>query len=286
MSAGAAEMPRDVVNRIDSLAARQTTACAGGSMVWRAWGRGEPLVLLHGASGSWTHWIRNVVPLGSRFRVLAPDMPGFGDSTAIPALHTADALADLVAHGVESVIPGSEPFDVAGFSFGGIIAGLVAARLGARVRTLMLFGAGGLGRLKAPMPTLLRAEPSMADAALARVHRENLRALMIADPDGADDLAVFVHAENIRRGRFKSGTIPESDALLRALPEIRAHISAAYGGRDAFVGGDLEGRRRCLASAHPDVDFRVIPGAGHWVTYEAAGVVNGMVIDIARGRSL
>ncbi len=70
-------------------------------MVWRSWGAGPPLVLLHGASGSWTHWIRNVLPLAARFRVLAPDMPGFGDSDAPPEPHTADGLADLVVAGLD-----------------------------------------------------------------------------------------------------------------------------------------------------------------------------------------
>lgn len=215
MTAGAPELPRDLVSRIESLGTREVTPCAGGSMVWRVWGRGQPLVLLHGASGSWTHWIRNVVPLADQFRVLAPDMPGFGDSTAAPASHTADALADLVAHALDAIVPGPEPFDLAGFSFGGIIAGLVAARVGARVRTLILLGAGGLALPKAPMPPLLRVEAGMTTGELAHVHRENLRALMIGNPDRADDLAVFVQMENIRRARFKSGTIPESDTLLQ-----------------------------------------------------------------------
>jgi pimeloyl-ACP methyl ester carboxylesterase len=288
MTAGAVQAPAAVVSRIESLGARQSTPCAGGSMVWRAWGRGAPLVLLHGASGSWTHWIRNVIPLADGRRVLAPDMPGFGDSTAEPASHTADALADLVAQGLDAVVPGPEPFDLAGFSFGGIIAGLVAARLGPRVRALVLLGAGGLGVRTAPMPGLQRAEAGMTAGERAAVHRHNLCALMIADPSRADDLAVFVHTDNVRRARFKSGTIPQSDALERALPDIRAPITAVYGGRDAFVGGFVEDRRRVLASAQPGLDFRVIPGAGHWLVYEASDEVNVTIAGVlhAAGRPL
>jgi 2-hydroxy-6-oxonona-2,4-dienedioate hydrolase len=274
--------PARHVATIESGAVRFVTPTRAASIVWRAWGAGPPLVLLHGASGSWTHWIRNVGPLAERFRVVAPDMPGFGDSTAMPVAHTAEALADLVAHALDAVIPRPQPFDLAGFSFGGIIAGLVAARLGARARTLLLFGAGGMALPTGAMPALLRTEAGMTAGEAARVHRENLRALMIATPDRADDLAVFVHTDNIRRARFKSGTIPQSDALLRALPDIRARIAAVYGGGDAFVGPYVDARRRALASAQPDVDFRVIPGAGHWVVYEAADEVNTMVADMLR----
>jgi hypothetical protein len=71
MTAGAAEAPADVLSRMESFGTRGAAACGGGSIVWRECGRGRPLVLLHGASGSWTHWIRTVVPLSEQFRVVA-----------------------------------------------------------------------------------------------------------------------------------------------------------------------------------------------------------------------
>ncbi|MDB5843914.1 MAG: hydrolase-like protein, partial [Polaromonas sp.] len=54
-------------------------------MVWRCWGEGAPVVLLHGGSGSWTHWIRNIPTLVACSRqVWAPDLPGFADSASPP----------------------------------------------------------------------------------------------------------------------------------------------------------------------------------------------------------
>ena len=87
------------------------TPTSAGSVVWRSWGEGPPLVLLHGASGSWTHWIRNILPLAARFRVLVPDMPGFGDSEAPPEPHTADGLADLLAASLDVMLPPPTRFD-------------------------------------------------------------------------------------------------------------------------------------------------------------------------------
>ena len=269
-----------LVSKIESLAARERTPCGEGSMTWRIWGEGRPLVLLHGASGSWTHWIRNILPLSLHFRLLVPDIPGFGDSDAPPEPHTADALADLVTSGLDVVVPPPTTVDIAGFSFGGIIGGLVAARLGRRAGTLALLGPGGLGFPRAPTRPLLRIEADMTSDDIRHAHGENLRILMIADEEKVDDLAVFVQMENIRRARFKSGTIPESDILLRALPAIRSPIAWIWGGRDAFVGAQLEERRRLLASVQPDPDFRVIAGAGHWMVYEAADEVNATLLDV------
>ena len=255
-SPGAPEAPAVAVSRIEALATRQLTPCGVGSMVWRIWGEGRPLVLLHGASGSWTHWIRNILPLARHVRVLAPDMPGFGDSDVPAEPHTADALADLLASGRHVVVPPPTELDIA--------------------------GAGGMALPRAPIPLLLPIQSDMAPAEIQRVHRENLRILMMANPDKVDDLAVFVQMENIRQARFKSGTIPASDTLLQALPAIRARITGVWGGRDAFAAPRLGDYRRVLASVQSDLDFRVIDGAGHWVPYEAADRVNAALLDMLR----
>ena len=273
---------RAFVADVDSRGSRHRVPCGPVVMESRTWGAGEPLVLLHGASGSWTHWIRNVLPLAARFRVIVPDMPGFGDSDSPPEPHTADALADLVAAGIEALLPSPARLDIAGFSFGGIIGGLVAARLGRRVRALVLLGSGGLALSYPPPPGLVRIAPADTAAAVRHAHRENLARLMFGDPARIDDLAVLVQGDNVRRARFKTGGIPTSDALSRALPSVEARLAGIWGERDAFVGPHLDERRRLLASFESHVDFRVISGAGHWVTYETADEVNAALLDILR----
>jgi 2-hydroxy-6-oxonona-2,4-dienedioate hydrolase len=273
--------PAGFVSTLESAATLVRAPAGIGSVVWRVWGTGPPLVLLHGASGSWTHWIRNIVPLAAHFRLYVPDMPGFGDSDAPPAPHTAEGLADVLVPALEGVLPPPQRFDLAGFSFGGIMGGLVAARLGHRVRTLVLLGAGGFGLPRAPMRPLVRITPEMTADQIADAHRENLGVMMVADRGRIDDLAVLLQIDNVDRARFKSGGIPESDVLWKALPAVTARIGAIWGARDAFVGAGIEERRRLLASRRPDLDFRVIE-AGHWVNYEAADEVNAALVDMLR----
>jgi len=272
-----------LVSRLETLATRSITPVGSGSMMWRSWGEGPALVLLHGASGSWTHWIRNILPLAERFRVLVPDMPGFGDSDAPPEPHTADGLADLLVASLYLILPPPIRFDLAGFSFGAIMAGLVAARLGHRVSTLVLVGTGGLGFGLASPRRLARIESAMSPEEIRGVHRANLLTLMLAKPESADDLAVSLQMENLGRSRFKSGTIPQSDVLRQALPLIRARIAGIWGGSDAFADGRLEACRRVLSSAQADLDFRVIEGAGHWVPYEAAHQINATFFELLGG---
>ncbi|MDQ2939344.1 MAG: alpha/beta fold hydrolase, partial [Actinomycetota bacterium] len=43
-------------------------------------GDGPPVVLLHGLGGCWENWLENIPQLARSRRVIAPDLPGFGDS--------------------------------------------------------------------------------------------------------------------------------------------------------------------------------------------------------------
>src|SRR5260370_27123875 len=144
------EEPAAAVSTLDSRATRELTPCGAGSMVWRSWGEGRPLVLLHGASGSWTHWIRNIATLARHFRVLAPDMPGFGESDVPPEPHTADVLADLITAGLGVVLPSPAELDLARVSLRGILGGLVPARLRPRIRPLELHAPRSLPIAPAP----------------------------------------------------------------------------------------------------------------------------------------
>ena len=103
---------------------------------------------------------------------------------------------------------------------------------------------------------------------------------MVGDHTSADDLAVAAHAHNLSCARFKSGTIPQSDVLLRTLPAIRARLTGLWGTADAFMGCRLDDCRGALASRGDDVDVRVLEGVGHWVPYEAAHEVNRALLEI------
>src|SRR5262249_60156815 len=177
-------------------------------------------------------WPPHLCPPPRHFTVWAPDLPGFGDSGLPPGVDTAEALVDIVSSGLNDVVSPPAPINLVGFSFGGIIAGLVAARQRDRVRTLVLIGAGGLALGAAPTRRLARITPEMTLAEARTAHRENLEILMIADPARIDEAAVDAQMENVRRTRFKIGEIPFSDALVRALPRITARLVAVWGARD------------------------------------------------------
>jgi pimeloyl-ACP methyl ester carboxylesterase len=274
------ENPVAFVKGVAAEARQIETPCGDGHMIWHVWGDGPPLALLHGGYGSWTHWIRNVLPLSRTFTVAAPDLPGLGESATPPEPHTAEGLASIVVEGLELVLPEFAGLHIAGFSFGGVLGGHVAVQLGDRVRRFTIVGSNGLGLVR--QPTELRRLPEGASEpeGLA-VARHNLAALMIADPAKIDELAICIQAQNAPRGRVKSRRFSRADTLAQALPLIKARIDGIWGERDATAYPHLDDRARALRNVQPDARFEVIPGAGHWVQYEAADKFNPLLAEIA-----
>ena len=275
------EETRAFVDGIAAEAIRVETPCGDGKMVWREWGAGPPLVLFHGGYGSWTHWIRNVLPLSRAFTVIAPDLPGLGESATPPEPHTAEGLAGILVAGLDLVLPRREPLHLAGFSFGGVLGGHVAAQLGDRVRAFTVVGSNGLGLIR--QPTDLKRVPAGSTTAEAlAVHRHNLGALMIADPAKIDELAVYIQSINAPRGRVRSRRFSRADTLIRALPLVQARLDGIWGGRDATAYPHLDERADTLRSFQPAARFEIIEGAGHWVQYEAADRFNPLLAEIVR----
>jgi pimeloyl-ACP methyl ester carboxylesterase len=265
---------------VEAEARQLRTPCGDGHMVWRVWGDGPPLVLLHGGYGSWTHWIRNVLQLSRAFTVATPDLPGLGESATPPEPHTAAGLAGIIVRGLDFLFPTRGGLHIAGFSFGGVLGGHAAAQLGDRVRRFTIVGSNGLGLVRQPT-ALRRLREDASETEALEVARHNLAALMIADPGKIDELAIYIQAENAPRGRVKSRRFSRADTLARALPLITARIDGIWGAQDATAYPHLEDRARALRNIQPNARFEVIPGAGHWVQYEAADRFNALLAEIA-----
>ncbi|WP_349280963.1 alpha/beta fold hydrolase [Polaromonas hydrogenivorans] len=264
------------VQRLLQSATRLETPCGGGDLVWHAWGQATrnpalaPLVLLHGGSGSWTHWLRNIEALAESGRwVLVPDLPGFGDS-AVPRHGTdADAIPELLEQGLQRLL-GEQACDLVGFSFGGMAAGLVAAQFAARVARLVLVGAPGLG--VAPEKAVrLNAWRHLAEASRRdEVHRSNLAALMLCHPESITETALRLHVANVLRDRMKGRSLSRTNVLARALVHVQCPVHAIYGAEDALYRGKMQALEPALRLAPGFRALTLVEGAGHWVQFERA----------------
>jgi len=264
-------------------AREQRTACGTGSMVWHCWGEGRPLVLLHGGSGSWTHWLRNIDALTAIGRqVWAPDLPGFGDSASPSGGSDADAVVEPLSHGLRELL-GEGPHEIAAFSFGSLSAVLTAVRHPALVARLMLIGlpivplGQGRGVGLRPLRDAVTAEQRAA------THRANLAALMIHDAARIDDDTVALQAANVVRDRMRERRLVTTDACARAVGSLHCEFHCLYGEHDVLYRDRWpQVRAACEASPHC-TGFTFIDDAGHWVQYEQAPACNALLTAWARG---
>lgn len=268
--------PPPEVLQLLARATRLETPCGDGSMVWHRWlpsalpSLQPPVVLLHGGSGSWTHWLRNIEPLVSAGReVYAADLPGFGDS-APPATGTdADALPAPVEAGLRLLL-GERACDLVAFSFGGMVAGLIAAQHTARVARLVLVGAPGLGVASRNTVTLTAWRHLSEPADREAVHRQNLAALMLHRPEAITPLALRLHSDNTLRDRMKGRRLAYTDVLARTLQAVYCPVFAIYGREDALYRTRQDALALALQAAPDFRGLQWIDNAGHWVQFEDA----------------
>jgi abhydrolase domain-containing protein 6 len=106
-------------------------------------GKGDPLVLLHGFGANKDNWTRIGKHLTPYFRVIAPDLPGFGQSSADPdGDYTIGIQAERVKAFVRTL--GIKSFHLGGNSMGGNIAGVYAARYPEDLKSLLLVSPAGV----------------------------------------------------------------------------------------------------------------------------------------------
>ena len=237
------------------------------------WGRGSScIVLLHGGYGSWAHWIKVIPWLETHATVIAADMPGFGWSDTPVEPHTAESVAGPLASALSELV-GQQKIILAGFSFGGAIAGYVASLMASQIEHLVLLGPGGTGAPRGEMPDLIRRTKEMSREEIREAHRRNLEILMVKDASCIDDLALYIQETNTGMHRLKSRPISATDTLARVLVGAPYPVSVLFGEFDASVGKYRPEREEILRQAVPQVSIEVIPRVGHWLMWESDKVV-------------
>jgi len=272
-----------------------------GEIVWCRWGAGPALVLAHGGGGSWLHWIKNIPFLSRHYTIWAPDLPGHGDSD-LPSGEVVELLpgerddlvegswggqrplpiavsARLIAAGLDRLVP-SERLSLVGFSFGGAVISHVCARLPRdRVRNIVLCGTVGLMDHTFGKPQYLQSWKGIEDReAFRAVHRHNLTQMLFGDASRIDDLAIDIQTLSTRNTRVRRAE--RRPTTLDALMKARPVLSGIWGSADVTARAGIDAVRAALTKVDGEARLHVVPGAGHWVAYEAADEFNSALLTL------
>ena len=249
-------------------------------------GTGPPLLLLHGLLGGSFCWRFNLDALSRQHKVLAMDLPGFGEcDTSHQTDCSMEAQALRLTYLLEKL--DLQSVDIAGSSWGGAVAILLAAKSW-RVRSMVLaapvnpwsdFGAGRIRFLNGRLGrTLLRlAMPVSRPLHVIAMQR------MYGDPRRIPPGTVDGYSSRVLRpGRVHNilNTLShwEKDvaALREAIPQVKARSLLIWGTRDGAV--DLRSSEP-LMRALPGCELALIEGAGHLPFEETPEEFNRLTLD-------
>jgi len=245
-------------------------------------GRGLPLLFIHGWPHNRTLWAGQTSGLATQAHCLAPDLRGFGASSALApysiAQYADDLAALLDARGIQRAV-------VCGLSMGGYVALAMLRHHRTRLRGLIL--------------TSTRAT---ADSAEAREKRARL--IEFVEERGVDVLAdrqlkamvgttTFESRAGVRESlRQMMASAPKAGVIgaLRAmaerpdatdlLPTIDFPTLVVGGAEDSFTPPD---ELRSMAALIPDCRFELLAGSGHVCAYERPAAFNHVVGEFLSG---
>lgn len=253
-------------------------------------GRGEVMLLLHGAGGGAANWYRLMGALAERFQVVSIDLPGFGLSDSIePVRPVGKQIAGLIGTLLDQLE--AKPVHVLGTSFGGLVAARIAQI--SNPRTLTLIDSAGLWPdcslgLRVVCNRVLQSIPLKQTRRGVRWLFRNVLISTRLDAAHEDALVEYIYASSIRADRRAMARGYSLFAGLRGQYEVlsahelnalAARTLILWGEQDRFLPAPRGGRADALAAG---AQLRIIPRAGHSPTWEAPDAVLNEILSFVK----
>jgi pimeloyl-ACP methyl ester carboxylesterase len=240
---------------------RETVTVNGVKVVMLTAGSGEPLVFFH-AAGTF-HGFDFALPWASRYRVIIPYHPGWGESADASEMTT---VHDYMLHYLELFDQlGLDKINLAGISMGGRFAATFAIEHGHRLRKLVLIAPAGLVVPKHPMPDLSKVPPEeiprylVEDFSVIERHLPKFQAVRVRESTSAGRM-------------FQAGLV--GPWLERWLYRVTMPTLIVWGEKDRLIP---VGQCEAWAKLIPHARVLRVPGVGHLPPDEKPEVVQAIL---------
>jgi len=256
-------------------------------------GQGPVVLLLHGLGSSLDTWRRNVEPLADAgFTVLAPDLPGHGDSEKPDALDYGPRTAvDFTGQFLSAL--GVERASLVGNSAGGLVAALFALENPEKTCRLALVAPGGIGR-QVSWVLRLMSLPGLGEF-LFQPWIYSLMGINKRVFHEPSSIPAEVLAE-MARVQFLPGSTSSTLHSIRSsinilglrrrwrvldrLPQVSSPLMCLWGEDDIIIPVSHAG---WIKEAIPQCLVRTFPQCGHWPHMEKAGEFNALLTLFLQG---
>ena len=248
----------------------RSASVPGFTMPYLEGGKGETLVLIHGFGGDKDNFTRIARFLTPHYRVICPDLPGFGDASRdAGASYHMDEQAERLRALLDQIAPGR--VHLGGNSMGGFIAAQFAAAYPERVASLWLLDAAGTDASRSSdvlknyqasgdMPLLVRQEEEMDALMDACTHKRPFLPNSVLTVLGRRAAADFtLHTEIMRQLAYAPALQPQPQYA--AIPAL-----VVWGEQDKILHPS---GAAALAALFPRSRTVMMPGIGHLPMVEA-----------------
>ncbi len=243
-------------------------------------GAGVPVVLVHGFPLDHTMWEAQIEALAQRYRVVAPDLRGFGRSGVTDGKVTMEQFADDLA-GMLDALGIGEPVVLCGLSMGGYVAWQFRRRHADRLRALVLCDTRAVadspeaarGRLETADRVAGEGPASLVDAMLPKLLAESSRK---RSPHVAESIRRVIRTADARGVAAAARGMAERPDVTSELAGIDCPTLVLVGRLDRLSTPD---EMRAMAEAIPGARLTVIPDAGHMSPMENPTDFNAALLD-------
>jgi pimeloyl-ACP methyl ester carboxylesterase/CRP-like cAMP-binding protein len=246
-------------------------------------------LLIHGWSSSWYAMSPLIKLLGQRFRVIAIDLPGYGESPPLANNVTIPTYADVLAEFIDNVTDG--PAVLVGHSMGGMTSVTLALRYPVLVERMVLISPTISGRLSYYINFVVSPITIMERFGLGSMVVSAVERTMVGITDRLMRPASFAERSGITReehlrlqadvrrpgqGRVRAECFfaMRENNLCGKLSQVEAPSLVLWGAEDNTV--PLRDAS-AVADEWPEADLRIIPKAGHWPHFETPDTVRRQV---------
>jgi pimeloyl-ACP methyl ester carboxylesterase len=252
------------------------------------------LVFVHGLGGAWQNWLLNIPAFMESHRVIAPDLPGFGESPMPRGDISIKSYAGILDGLLDAL--GIDAADVVGNSMGGFVGAELALSFSTRVQRLVLVSAAGLsvehyrrepivvgGRVWAASATWLGAR-GRSVVTRPRMRRLGMQ-FLVRYPEKLSPALTF----ELARGTGTPGFVPALRALLSysfrdELARIEVPVLVVWGRNDMLVPrGDA---REFVELIGPNARREMFEDTGHLPMIERPSRFNELLAGFLAGEAL
>jgi len=234
-----------------------------GNVHYEVYGRGKPVILLHGWLGSWGLWQETMTYLGAFYRTYALDFWGFGESGKKRASYAVQDFVSLVDQFMEHLGIISAP--LVGHSMGGTVSLSVAAQYPQRVSKVVVVGSPIIGSSLTFLPKILGKRPIavlLFHAMWAfRIGMRMYSPLICKDPRFPSMMDKDLTKTTVESFLLSISSLRRTD-LRPSLSQIKIPAMGMYGDKDIIVHPD---QWQPMLKGIPHARIERFPKAGHFI---------------------